>query len=110
MLIDGISLVDNSVIANSHVESGSTFPAGPSAGRMYYLDTLFQSNEPGLYVFNGTGWVTGDITSITAGSGLTGGGLSGNVAMAVDTSVIATRAYTDAATLAATSVLDGGEF
>lgn len=95
MLIDGISLVDSSVIANSHVESGTAFPSPPSLGRMFYLNAAFGGNEPGLYVYNGTAWLTGDITSVSVGSGLTGGGASGDISIGVDTAVIATKTYAD---------------
>jgi hypothetical protein len=102
MLIDGISLVDNSVISNSHVETGSTFPNGPTAGRMFYLDTTNTTNTKGLYVYNGSAWVTGDITKVTVGTGLLGGGVEGDVSVSVDTSVIATKAYADQVVAAAT--------
>jgi len=91
MLLDGVTLVAGSEIQNVHVESGTTFPVGPAQGRMFYLTTASGGNSIGLYVFDGTSWITGDITSLTAGSGLTGGGVAGDISFAVDTSVIATN-------------------
>ena len=44
----------------------------------------------GLYVFDGSIWVTGDVTSIVAGTGLTGGGTTGDITINVDTATIAT--------------------
>ena len=92
MLIDGINLVEGSSIINSHVEPGTTFPAAPSVGRMFYLTAASGGNDPGMYVYNGTAWITGDVTKIIAGLGLLGGGSGGDVTVGVDTSVIATVA------------------
>jgi hypothetical protein len=107
MLIDGISLVDSSVIANSHVESGTAFPSSATLGRMFYLNAAFAGNEPGLYVYNGTTWITGDITSVTVGTGLIGGGSSGDLSIGVDTSVIATKSYTDTQVAAVQATVSG---
>ena len=92
MLIDGINLVEGSSIINSHAESGTSFPssATSSPGRMFYLSATSGGNDPGLYVWNGTIWVTGDVTKVITGTGLTGGGSGGDVNVAVDTTVIAT--------------------
>jgi hypothetical protein len=106
MLIDGISLVESSVIANSHVESGTVFPS-PSLGRMFFLNAAYQGNEPGFYVYNGTAWTTGDITKITAGTGLTGGGVAGDISLAVDPTVISTKAYADTKAPLASPALTG---
>jgi hypothetical protein len=65
-------------IQNAKVQNLGTAPGSPTAGQIYY-DT--GDNE--LYVYNGSAWVslqaTGDITGVTAGTGLSGGGSSGAV-------------------------------
>jgi len=106
MLIDGILLIDNSVIANSHVESGTTFPLDGDQGRMFYLTQSITGFDAGFYVHNGSKWVTGDITKITAGNGLTGGGSSGDVSLAVNTNIVATQEFVNDKV----SVIDGGSF
>ncbi len=72
------------------MESGTTFPVSPTAGRMWYLTQVSGVNSIGLYVYDGVEWVTGDVTSIVAGTGLTGGGSMGDITLNVDTTTIAT--------------------
>jgi hypothetical protein len=90
MLLDGVTLASGSEIQNSHVESGTSFPSPVTQGRMYYLSAASGNNAIGLYVYDGTTWVTGDITSVSVGNGLTGGGGSGSISLSIDTTVIAT--------------------
>jgi hypothetical protein len=49
-----------------------------------------------IQYYNGTAWVAndGDISGITAGAGLTGGGTAGTISLAVDTTVVATTSNT----------------
>ena len=106
MLIDGILLIDNSVISNSHVESGTSFPTDGDTGRMFYLTRAISGFDAGFYVHNGTNWVTGDITKITAGNGLLGGGSAGDISLAVDTNIVATQTFVNTKV----SVIDCGTF
>lgn len=95
MLMDGVTLAPGSQISNSHFESGTVFPESPIAGRIFFLTQVSGDDQPGLYTFDGTTWLTGDVNAVTAGTGLTGGGDNGAVTLAVDTDIIATKTYAD---------------
>ena len=81
MLFDSITLLQGATIQNATIDVGTTFPAVPDAGELF-----FRSDESLLYVYTGTAWqavgtgtngsgggnftVAGDVAgSITNGSG-----------------------------------------
>ena len=89
-------------LQNARVQNLATAPGSPVEGQIYY-----DTGDDTIYFRNASAWINiaGDISGVTAGTGLTGGGTSGVVTVTLANTAVTAAAY-GSATAVATFTVD----
>lgn len=86
MLSDGLEFTPGSRATGFAPDSGTAFPQTPTDGQLFRLTASVGPLAPGVYWYEAStdAWVTGDITSVAASTGLSGGGTRGALSLSLD--------------------------